>query len=325
MPDTTTPQLAWIGLGNMGRGLAFNLATRGPLHGKPLILFNRSPQRFYDLQASLSPPDQSKILLASSVGEAAKDADIIFTSVSDDRTVKDVYDAMLLDCGGTVQGKTFVETSTVSPETVKEVSKKVVEQGGIYVAMPIFGPPAMAKAGTVVAVLAGLASAVARIKPYTDGVMSRMTIDLSDEPVEKAALLKIAGNTFILSMVETLSEGHVFAEKTGLGTANLHKFIEGIMGGLFTTYSTRLTGGAYLTDEPMFSIPNATKDATHALNLAAAAGAPGILKITQTIVDHMKQVPTVSMKPAEKTDYTAVYGVVRVEAGLDFDNGSSGK
>ena len=28
-----------------------------------------------------------------------------------------------------------------------------------------------------------------------------MTIDLSGEPVEKAALLKIAGNTFVLSMV----------------------------------------------------------------------------------------------------------------------------
>lgn len=52
-----------------------------------------------------------------------------------------------------------------------------------------------------------------------------------------------------LMQVETLSEGHVFAEKTGLGTENLHKFIEGIMGGLFTSYSTRLVSAAYLTEE----------------------------------------------------------------------------
>jgi 3-hydroxyisobutyrate dehydrogenase-like beta-hydroxyacid dehydrogenase len=36
----------------------------------------------------------------------------------------------------------------------------------------------------------------------------------------------VIGNTFIASMVETLSEGHVVAEKSGLGTDQLHKFIE---------------------------------------------------------------------------------------------------
>ena len=36
--------------------------------------------------------------------------------------------------------------------------------------LSVFGPPSMAKAGTVVVVLAGPASAVGRLKPYTDGV-----------------------------------------------------------------------------------------------------------------------------------------------------------
>ena len=39
-----------------------------------------------------------------------------------------------------------------------------------YYYLPVFGPPAMAKAGSVVAVLAGPATAVDRLKPYTDGV-----------------------------------------------------------------------------------------------------------------------------------------------------------
>lgn len=37
---------------------------------------------------------------------------------------------------------------------------------------------------------------------------------------------------------------------------------------------------------------------------------------------HMEKVPEVAGKPAEKADFAAVYGVVRTEAGLDFDNGS---
>lgn len=319
----SAPQLAWVGLGNMGRGLAFNLASRGPLNGKPLIVYNRTASRFDDLRSSLAPSDQARVLLAASAEAAAKDADIIFTSFGDDQSVLDMYEKLLGGCNGKVEGKLFTETSTVMPETAEKLARKVQEAGGMYVAMPIFGPPAMAKAGTVVVVLAGPASAVARLKPYTDGVISRMTIDLSDEPVGKAALLKIAGNTFILSMVETLAEGLVFAEKTGLGTTNLHKFIECVMGGPFTAYSKRMTEGAYMTDDPLFSVPLATKDAMHAINLASSSGAPGILKVTQAIVDHMKKVPEVSGKKAKAADFTAVYGVVRTEAGLEFDNGSS--
>lgn len=63
----------------------------------------------------------------------------------------------------------------------------------------------------------------------------------------------------------------------------------------------------------------AMKDANHALNLASAAGAPGILKVTQVIVDHMKQLPAAVGRPADKIDYSAVYGVLRTEAGLNFD------
>ena len=46
-------------------------------------------------------------------------------------------------------------------------------------------------------------------------------------------------------MVETLSEGHTLAEKTGLGGENLHKFIEILFPGTYTMYSNRLMSGDY--------------------------------------------------------------------------------
>ena len=42
-------------------------------------------------------------------------------------------------------------------------------------------------------------------------------------------------------------------------------------------------------------------------------------------MEHMKKTPDVTGKPAEKIDFSAVYGVVRREAGLEFDNGSLNK
>lgn len=122
----------------------------------------------------------------------------------------------------------------------------------------------MADNGQLVCVLAGPASAVEKVKPYTKGVIGRAIIDLSDEPYGKATLLKVIGNTFVLSMVEVLAEGHALAETSGLGTSLLHQFIETMFPGPFTAYSGRMIQGDYYKREevcycrktiPLISMP----------------------------------------------------------------------
>ena len=106
-------------------------------------------------------------------------------------------------------------------------------------------------------VLAGPASAVQRIAPYCKGVMGRANIDLSNQPPGKATLLKLIGDTFILNMVETLSEGHTLAEKSGLGSDTLHQFIETMFPGPYTAYSGRMMSGDYYKrDEVRERFPN---------------------------------------------------------------------
>ena len=81
-------------------------------------------------------------------------------------------------------------------------------------ACAVFGTPAMAEGGQLVCVLAGPKEDVEEVVPYCKGMMGRANIDFGGQPPEKATLLKVIGNTFILSMVETISEGQVVAEKT---------------------------------------------------------------------------------------------------------------
>jgi 3-hydroxyisobutyrate dehydrogenase-like beta-hydroxyacid dehydrogenase len=107
----------------------------------------------------------------------------------------------------------------------------------------------MAENGQLVCVLAGPAAAVNKVKPYCTGVMARAEIDFSDNEPAKATLLKVIGNTFILQMVEALSEGHAVAEKTGLGNDNLHKFISTMFPGPYTAYSDRMMKGDYYKRE----------------------------------------------------------------------------
>lgn len=302
------PQVAWYGLGNMGRGMCKNLVEKGNL-GKPLIISNRTPKKAEDLSRSFS----GKSTAAASIDEVVSKSDIIFTCVGDDAAINDTIDQALK---GNVKGKLFVDCSTVHPDTTEALAKKITAAGAEFVACPVFGAPAMAESGQLVCVLAGPKESVEKVKPYCKGVMGRAIVDFGGQPVGKATLMKVIGNTFILNMVETLSEGHVLAEKSGLGNDNLHQFIETMFPGPYTAYSTRMLSGDYhKREEPLFAVDLARKDARHAMALAKAAGTR--LKDVEVADAHLEQV---QKHRGEKGDIASIYGAVRQEAGLKFEN-----
>jgi len=286
-----------------------NLVEKGQLD-KSLIMYNRTQKRAADISNSLP---FGKSTVASSIGEAVSRSDIIFTCVGDDRAINETIDAALK---GNVEGKLFVDCSTVHPDTTESLAKKVIEAGAEFVACPVFGAPAMAENGQLVCVLAGPKASVEKVKPYTTGVIGRANIDFGGQSVGRATLLKVIGNTFILNMVESLSEGHVLAEKSGLGNDNLHQFIETMFPGSYAAYSTRMTSGEYhKREEPLFAVDLARKDARHAMALAAAAGMQ--LKDIEIADAHLEQV---KKHRGAAGDIASIYGAVRQEAGLKFEN-----
>lgn len=287
-----------------------NLVSKGNLD-KPLILYNRTQKRADDLSAKLG---LSKTKVASTIPEAVKDSDLILICVGDDAAVNSTVDTILKQ---NVEGKTIVDCSTVHPDTTNALEKRITAAGAQFVGMPVFGAPAMADTGNLVCVTAGKADAVKKVLPYTDGVMGRATIDFSDQPAGNATLLKVIGNTFILNMVNQLSEGHVLAEKTGLGVDNLHNFISTMFPGPYTAYSQRmLEGDYYKRDEPLFHVDLARKDARHAKALADSSGTSMKgMDVARARLDDVKE------QLGDKGDIPSVYGTVRKESGLEFENG----
>ena len=174
----------------------------------------------------------------------------------------------------------------------------------------------MADSGSLVCVCAGASSAVQKVLPYTKGVMGRATIDYSSQPAGNATLLKVIGNTFILNMNEVLSEGLVLAEKTGLGSANLHTFIENLFPGPYAACSNHMvTGDYYQRDEPLFHVDLARKDARHALDLAERnrCSVPALQAAERHLVK-------VKEHCGDRGDLLGIYGAVRQESGLKFEN-----
>jgi len=287
-----------------------NLAEKADLGGKPIILFNRTNSRSEQLSQKLGS-DKTKV--ASSIEEAVSASDIIFTCVGDDQAILDTVKTALK---GEAKGKLFVDCSTVHPDTTDKLAKTFQDAGAEFVACPVFGAPAMADNGQLVCVLAGPAAQVDKVKPYTTGVMGRAVIDYSGEPHGAATRMKIIGNTFILNMVETLSEGHTLAEKSGLGTDRLHQFVETMFPGPYTAYSNRLRQGDYhKRDEPLFAVDLARKDARHALDLAKTNGVR--MRDVEVADQHLADV---QKHMGSKGDIASIYGAVRSESGLKFEN-----
>ena len=284
-----------------------NLIEKGDLL-MPLIIFNRTTKRAHDLSSKLGHST-----VASSIEDAVSKSDVVFICLGDDAAVKDTINHIVK---GDIKGKLLVDCSTVHPDTTKHISEAIEGHGGSFVACPVFGAPAMADAGQLVCVLAGKKEEVEKVKPYCKGVMGRANIDFSGQEPNKATLLKVIGNTFILSMIETISEGMVVAEKTGLGVEDLHQFIETMFPGPYVAYSNRMKFGDYhKREEPLFAVDLARKDARHAQALANKAGvtmknvelADGYLKACK---EHM----------GARGDIAGIYGGKRVEAGLEFEN-----
>jgi 3-hydroxyisobutyrate dehydrogenase-like beta-hydroxyacid dehydrogenase len=172
----------------------------------------------------------------------------------------------------------------------------------------------VAEAGKLIFVIAGPASAREAIAPYLKGVMGRSVIDMG-ENVSKSSLLKIAGNICVVSFMEVIAEAHVFAEKTGLGSAVLEQMLGDNFGPVIESYSKRLTTGAYApSGRAGFDVALAIKDARHALNCASEVGTR--LEVSEVALRNMETAQ--KLQAGKPLDSSSMYGTIRVDAGLDF-------
>lgn len=177
----------------------------------------------------------------------------------------------------------------------------------------------MAEAGKLIFVVAGPESATSKLTPYLENVMGKAVISMGSV-VSQSSLLKIAGNILVVSFMEVISEAHVFAEKTGLGSAILETMISTMFGPVLESYSKRLTTGAYAPEiggKAGFDVALAMKDARHALNCAKTAGTR--VEVSEVALRHMEEAEKFGLSVQGRAlDSSSMYGTIRQEAGLDF-------
>lgn len=286
-----------------------NIVEKGRLN-HTIAIFDISAERGHEVLEQLGT---QRARLADSIADAVSDADIIFFSVPNEKAVRSILAEL---AGLDLTDKVLADCSTVHPNTTQWEAAEVAKRGGSFVACPVFGSPTMAQQAQIITVLSGFSEGVARVRPFCEGVISRKNIDFSPSRPEKATLLKIVGNTFVLNLVVALAEAHVLAAKTGIGSEHLDAFIQTVFPGPCAAYSQDMVNGGYFTREkPMAAAELAKKDLGIAKQLAKANATPlRMIDVAEHYID------AVVRAKGSQGGITGVYGAVREEADLPFEN-----
>lgn len=207
---------AFVGLGNMGSLMAANLAAYAESHSLPRVqVWNRTRSKI-----KLSPTE-NHIEISDSLSHLAQNCDVIHTCLANDEVAQSVYTELIAHKGASA---VFVDHSTLFPTTTQEIADRAKDAGALFVACPVFGPPAAAKSAALLIAVAGPFMAKAIAVQYLVPTLGKGTIDCGED-VTKSCLLKILGNNCILGTIELLSETFTLAEKIGMDASTFYEFI----------------------------------------------------------------------------------------------------
>jgi 3-hydroxyisobutyrate dehydrogenase len=201
--------LGFLGLGVMGRPMAANLAAAGT----DLVVWNRSP-------LAAAPPGADR---AATPAEVFARAEIVIVMLAHAEAIDSVLGRGTPAFAAQVGGHTIVHMGTTAPEYSAGLGAAVREAGGRYVEAPVSGSRGPAESGDLVVMLGGDPADKARVRPLL-APMCRETVDCG--PVPGALLMKLAVNTFLISMVTGLAEAFHFAEGHGLDVGTLRAVLD---------------------------------------------------------------------------------------------------
>jgi 3-hydroxyisobutyrate dehydrogenase-like beta-hydroxyacid dehydrogenase len=280
-------KLGFLGLGQMGVGMAANLIRSG----HDVTVYNRS----YGKAAALLDQGAKE---AATVANACH-GDAVFTMVADDKALR----ALAFSENGIIatlpKNAIHISSSTISVALSEELTEAHAKAGQRFISAPVFGRPDAAAAARLAVVAAGPAATLADCAPLFDAIGHR-TFILGDTP-PIANLVKLSGNFLIASVIETLGEAMALVGKAGV---DLHAYLDMLTSTLFAapvykTYGNLIANGVF---EPAgFAAPLGQKDIR--LTLAAAEHLSVPMPVASLLRDRFL---TLLANGGENLDWSAV-------------------
>jgi 3-hydroxyisobutyrate dehydrogenase len=193
-------KIAFIGLGNMGSGMAANLV----LTGHDVHAFDLS-------EAALAKAVNTGCTSFATVREAVVGVDAIVSMLPNGAIVESVYETDVI--GVAPESALLLDCSTIDVATAQRVSADAAGKGYATVDAPVSGGIAAANAGTLTFMVGGNDDEFARAKPILEA-MGKVVIHAGASGAGQAA--KICNNMILGATMAATCEAFALAEKLGL-------------------------------------------------------------------------------------------------------------
>lgn len=193
-------RVAFIGLGNMGGGMAANLVKAG------------HDVRAFDLsEDALLRAEARGASRAASAEEAVAEAEAVVTMLPAGKHVRAVYEGSII--GKAPAGAILMDCSTIDVESARIVIGQAEAAGYRMVDAPVSGGIAAAEGGTLTFMVGGTAEAFARAEPLL-AKMGKAVIHAGAPGAGQAA--KICNNMLLGATMIATCEAFAMAKKLGL-------------------------------------------------------------------------------------------------------------
>ncbi|MFF3327791.1 NAD(P)-binding domain-containing protein [Streptomyces sp. NPDC002889] len=254
--DDKRAALAFVGLGNMGGGMAHALIDAG----HRLTVYNRT-------EAKARPLVDAGAVSAAGPAEAARGHSVVVLSLSDEAAVDDVLFGRIAPV--LAPGSIVIDTSTVSPEYARKAAARLGDAGLRRVEACVVGNPFQAREGKLRVYTSGAEQDAAEVAHILDAIGSEV---LHLGAPGTAATLKLIFNLLLGAQVASLSEAVAYGVRAGLDRDGL---LTAIAGSGFSSLVMRFRAelmrkGAY--EPAFFRSALMEKDLRLALDDATATG-----------------------------------------------------
>jgi 3-hydroxyisobutyrate dehydrogenase-like beta-hydroxyacid dehydrogenase len=203
-------KITFIGLGNMGIGMAQNLLNAN----YSVNVYNRSKEKAVSLTGDVKVFDQPD--------QAVEGQDVVITMLSDDETLNHIACGAHGFLATMKKDAIHISMSTISPDTSRELFNRHQAAGSYYVTAPVFGRPIAAAEAKLFICTSGDTEIKERVKPILE-LLGQGIYDFGTEP-GAANVVKLAGNFMIMASMETMAEAFTLAEKQGLDREQVAEF-----------------------------------------------------------------------------------------------------
>lgn len=292
--------IAFIGLGKMGSGMARNLLKAG----HQLTVYNRTRKKAEELTS-----DGAHV--ADSPAEAAREAEAVFTMLSDDHAVAGIVFGENGIAATLKPGAAHISNSTISTGFARQLAEEHAKHKQVMISATVFGRPEAAETKKLLVVAAGEKMAVERFRPLFDAI-GRQTFVAGTEPWQANAL-KLCGNFMIASMLEAFGETFSVMRKSGVD----HEIFLDVMKELFGSAVYANYGGIIARGnfEPAgFALKLGLKDIRLAIQAGEEAAAP--MPFASVLRDHFI---SAIANGQENLDWSSIALVAARNAGLNVE------